>query len=251
MTRNVIPRSRNSQHDCIEEIELDITGRLAASGTQLRLQRLPKKICPRISTRTGCEAEQRKIHLRELHRRSQGRYREKQRLTLHNLEDSVNRLHEEVKVLKYRHFCASRGICDVRNIWTIAVEYFRIFGRGYTKDLNGLALRFLQESITSDVIDGYLRGSSALFHSWVFWSVDLQSMEQRTKNFLLATTCTSFMISTNRLGLVFPRMRWIVVRNRPLCQVDNILTRDMFRLKPTTSKVLKAKTVLGQSKLET
>ncbi|OWY92701.1 hypothetical protein PHMEG_00038185, partial [Phytophthora megakarya] len=74
-------------------------------------------------------------------------------------------------------------------------------------------LRFLQESMTSDVTDGYLRGSSALFQSWVVFSsyfddiqVDLQSMEQRTKNSLLATTCTSFMISANTLRLVFPHM---------------------------------------------
>lgn len=55
----------------------------------------------------------------------------------------------------------------------------------------------------------------------------------------VSNTLSSFGFADERTSEIFPRMAWIVKRNHPLCDVDNTLTRAMFKLLPTNSKTLK------------
>ncbi|KAG3095834.1 hypothetical protein PI124_g16024 [Phytophthora idaei] len=49
----------------------------------------------------------------------------------------------------------------------------------------------------------------------------------------------SFGFIPEAVDHLYSWMRWVVVRNLPLCEVDDPLTRPMSRLRPTTSKAVK------------
>ncbi|OWY95822.1 hypothetical protein PHMEG_00034075 [Phytophthora megakarya] len=177
-------------------------------GTQLRRLQPTKQLCRATLRQSRSEAMQ-----REIHRKSQARYRQKQRQKLQNLEGGVQRLRGDIDDLTNLLVSVSLAIQEERNIWTTVLEYFRFFGRGFTEEPSGQALSFLQKCMTPDVSDGYLRGPRALLQNWMLLSsyfddihVELESMEKRTQDTLLVTICTSISISRNTLQLVFPHL---------------------------------------------
>ncbi|ETN04856.1 hypothetical protein PPTG_14616 [Phytophthora nicotianae INRA-310] len=158
-----------------------------------------------------------KIRHREYRRAIQARSRKKKKQYVSDLECGVQNLRLEVQQLELQRCRALLGIPTQQTAWTVALEYFRIFCRGF-KDppqaLYSFALRFLQESMLPDVNDGLVVGPHAMLENWGRFSssfddvrVDLNRLEKVSANSLFAVTTTSATISYDALRVVFPHLK--------------------------------------------
>ncbi|KAF1788835.1 hypothetical protein GQ600_18100 [Phytophthora cactorum] len=77
------------------------------------------------------ELLKRKIRRREVCRVNQQRYMHKQRQLLIGLEHDVRRLQEELKSFELQHHSMTMGIPTQDTVWSVAVEYFRLFRHGF------------------------------------------------------------------------------------------------------------------------
>ncbi|OWY98751.1 hypothetical protein PHMEG_00030410 [Phytophthora megakarya] len=148
-----------------------------------------------------------------------------------NLENDVQNLQKEIKELEYRQLCEST-VVTVSNVWFVALEYLRIFRHGFKEssfEWNAAAFGFLQKAMATDVSDGCLHGPKALMQNWELFSsyygpkalmqnwelfssyfddihVELKSMTNTMDGSILATTSTTFTISSDTLRLAFPHL---------------------------------------------
>ncbi|ETL84268.1 hypothetical protein L917_15874 [Phytophthora nicotianae] len=160
---------------------------------------------------------QRKQQHRERCRQNQARYREKQLKLITDLENDNNRLRTEINLLELRQHSSSTGVPTAPTVWSVASEYFRLFRRGFKSPspaLYSYALAFFEKSMASDIVHGTLLGSRELLEKWQVFSsyfdeIDFKIKrleENNVESVLVATTTTSFTITSDSLRTVFPHL---------------------------------------------
>ncbi|KAK1935466.1 hypothetical protein P3T76_010691 [Phytophthora citrophthora] len=155
---------------------------------------------------------------RTLRRERQIRYRKKKNEYLLGLEDRNKLLREEIKKFEERR----RILCTVvpvkHTIWSVAVEYFRLFR--YGGDVNAherqsnVQWDFLRVTMAPDVIFNSEQGVGVILRHWQQLStwfsaieVDLENLERRGEDSVTAVTRTDITISELTLSDVFPHLR--------------------------------------------
>ncbi|KAG4242618.1 hypothetical protein PC116_g9469 [Phytophthora cactorum] len=130
---------------------------------------------------------------KERRRLNQIQYRKKQQAHIESVEEYVQTLQQEIQCLAQRQQNAVIGPPEA---------------------LHTFALSFLRKSITSDVMDGPMRGPEVVLTYWRLFSlsfddicVETERLDKRVEsNTLVVTTATSVTISKDTLRLVFPHL---------------------------------------------
>ncbi|ETO80956.1 hypothetical protein F442_04651 [Phytophthora nicotianae P10297] len=157
---------------------------------------------------------------REQCRNNQARYRARQRESVHELQDCVEQLREEVQNLSVTRHTLCYGVQTKNNIWHVVVEYFRLFRYGYLAPMsepNPSNLRdqewFLRSAMSPDIVIGEQSGVDALIEQWRRYSTyfgnlnfQLKGMEEQPFGALVATASFSFTITETSLRHVFPHL---------------------------------------------
>ncbi|KAG3154327.1 hypothetical protein PC128_g22386 [Phytophthora cactorum] len=154
---------------------------------------------------------------RERCRQSQDRFRNKQMKLKADLENDNNHLRVEIGILEWRRHISTCGVPIAPTVCSVATEYFRLFRHGFkspSQPLYSFAIKFIEKSMASEVADGLLLGPNALLANWkmislYFDDVDfkLERLEERsTDSVLVATTVTSFTVTSDTLRIVFPHL---------------------------------------------
>ncbi|KAG6958519.1 hypothetical protein JG688_00010495 [Phytophthora aleatoria] len=141
----------------------------------------------------------------------------KQRQLLIGFEHDVRRLQEEVKSFELQHHSMTMGIPTQGTVWSVAVEYFRLFRHGFRSPpdpLNAFALRFLRLSMAPDVTTGFEYGPEALLENWKRFSLCFDDVRVQLGRLetgdavdsLVASTITSITISSDTLRQAFPHL---------------------------------------------
>ncbi|KAG2782336.1 hypothetical protein PC129_g4628 [Phytophthora cactorum] len=163
------------------------------------------------------ELLKRKIRRREVCRVNQQRYMHKQRQLLIGLEHDVRRLQEELKSFELQHHSMTMGIPTQDTVWSVAVEYFRLFRHGFRSPpdpLNAFALKFLRLSMAPDVTTGFEYGPEALLENWKRFSLCFDDVRVQLRRLetgdavdsLVVSTITSITISSDTLRQAFPHL---------------------------------------------
>ncbi|KAE8965725.1 hypothetical protein PR003_g29723 [Phytophthora rubi] len=144
------------------------TPRVAANRASLASTRQTKK--PRAAAKT----ELRRMRNRE----HQARYKSKQINKVLDLEKGIERLQQEIQELRLQRHIISIGVPGSETKWGVAAEYFRLFRNGLrvSNPMNvpvgtvavesPVHRKFLQTTMTSDVIGVLGCGVDALLKSW-------------------------------------------------------------------------------------
>ncbi|KAG6970154.1 hypothetical protein JG688_00005018, partial [Phytophthora aleatoria] len=84
-------------------------------------------------------------------------------LEAHKLE-----LHQEIEQLSRKHEILILGVTTRDTVWSVAVEYFRVFRRGLlaARGARFLGLNFLKATMTRDLDAGTVQGLEALARNW-------------------------------------------------------------------------------------
>uniref|UniRef100_H3GNQ1 BZIP domain-containing protein n=1 Tax=Phytophthora ramorum TaxID=164328 RepID=H3GNQ1_PHYRM len=154
---------------------------------------------------------------RERRRVNQARYRKKQRMLTLALESANSKLRQEIEELKLKRCSAHIGIPTTQTVWTVAMQYFRIFRFGLRSPpplLRDFVLSFLQNAMAPDVTDGSICGVGALLENWSLFSVYFDNINIQLErleiggsvNLVMATTTTTVTISADTLRRVFPHL---------------------------------------------
>ncbi|KAJ8554885.1 hypothetical protein ON010_g9598 [Phytophthora cinnamomi] len=156
---------------------------------------------------------------RERRRRNQERYREKQRKLADDLVRGNQQLRDEIKRLEHQRNNISCGISTKETIWSVAVEYFRVFRRGLhiPKQLSPgdriVELDFMRATMAQDLDAGTVRGFELLAKNWKVFTqyfkdveVKLGRLDQIADRALVASTTTSFTFTTHSLRYMFPHL---------------------------------------------
>ncbi|OWY99302.1 hypothetical protein PHMEG_00029713 [Phytophthora megakarya] len=125
------------------------------------------------------------------------------------------------------------------NVWSIALEYFRIFHYGlpatsqfmtYSTMEPCAQLDFVQNSMAPDVVFNGERGPEAVIKSWgclSHWfkdiSVDLDRLTKGPAGSVIASTVTTVTITEQTLRQVFPRL-WML-DGRGGCLVSTLVNK--------------------------
>ncbi|KAI9982173.1 hypothetical protein PInf_008064 [Phytophthora infestans] len=189
---------------------------------------------------------------RELRRKKQARYRKKQTDHMINLEKENDQLQQEIERLKRRRFSTAAALPPRENLWSAALEYFRLFRHGLQEPkrmavLSGedkvqscVQAAFFQSTIAPDVIFNAHQGIDKMVQYWNFLScsfkdmvVELKCLTQENEDSLIATSLTSVTISEQTLAAVFPHLldeesRELDKTKASLCQalLDQRITKD-------------------------
>ncbi|KAG2760927.1 hypothetical protein PC129_g20955 [Phytophthora cactorum] len=148
----------------------------------------------------------------ERHRKSQERYRLRQKTLTKNLDDTNRNLRGEIQYLRTLRNKLFIGITTHVTMHDVVTEYFRVFRRGFIEpDGSRVAeLDFLRLSMEPDLDAGTVCGFEALVRNWgvfsqLFDDVRFQSeqVDQITENSLVVTTTTSLTISKRSMIGVF------------------------------------------------
>ncbi|KAK1935804.1 bZIP transcription factor 1 [Phytophthora citrophthora] len=146
---------------------------------------------------------------------NQARYRQKLQKKPEQLERCIQQLTEQVQHLEGERDQAVGGDAFQKTVWTAAVEYFRIFTRGWTAPAgaNIVAMTLLKTLISSDVAFSGGIGLDALVHSWrvftqYFPDVHLQvkNLKELSSDLVYATTTTAITLSDTAMGNAFPHL---------------------------------------------
>ncbi|ETN03924.1 hypothetical protein PPTG_15241 [Phytophthora nicotianae INRA-310] len=162
---------------------------------------------------------------RELRRRKQARYRKKQSDHMMNLEKENEQLQQEVERLKRRRFSTTMAFPPRENLWSAALEYFRLFRHGLQepkmmsllseedKIQSRVQMAFFQSTMAPDVVFNADQGIDKMIQYWNFLSyafkdmeIELKRMMQENEDSLVATSVTSVTISEQTLLAVFPHL---------------------------------------------
>ncbi|POM63630.1 Hypothetical protein PHPALM_20937 [Phytophthora palmivora] len=153
---------------------------------------------------------------RERRRKNQERYRAKQRQMAEDLQVNNHKLQEELQQLqRTRDMLSVNSIKAKETVWSVAVEYFRVFRRGLlsTEDTDLLELDFLKATMAPDLDAGTVRGLEALARNWKAFTQFFQDVQIRlgrldevAENSLVASTTTSITITRHSLSCMFPHL---------------------------------------------
>lgn len=75
---------------------------------------------------------------RQRNRMHQAMHKMKQQKKVMNLEINIRQLREEVQQLKLQKEVISAGVSTITTVWSVAVEYFRLFRNGYKAPISTL-----------------------------------------------------------------------------------------------------------------
>ncbi|EGZ06949.1 hypothetical protein PHYSODRAFT_319586 [Phytophthora sojae] len=157
---------------------------------------------------------------RERRRLNQKRYRKKQRKLAEQLEIDNQQLRNEIERLHNQRNGLSCGISTKETLWSVAVEYFRVFRRGLHVPTTRLSpgdriveLEFLRATMSQDLDAGNVRGFELLTRNWKVFTqyfkdvhVQLRRLEQTSDRSLIATTTTSITITSHSLRYMLPNL---------------------------------------------
>ncbi|ETP53284.1 hypothetical protein F442_01796 [Phytophthora nicotianae P10297] len=179
---------------------------------------------------------------REQCRINQARYRSRQREHEKTISSSICRLRVDIRDLKIRRQDLKRRSRSCNNVWSAAIEYFRLFQRGFMAPLQmsvgpGVSypsldantktsitaeerphqphaqIDFLRETMAHDMTDGVVCGVEALLQNWKLLSfyhgdlyVQLQRLDHVTKDSLQATITVSLTITESTLQNLYPHL---------------------------------------------
>ncbi|KAF4135515.1 hypothetical protein GN958_ATG08664 [Phytophthora infestans] len=162
-------------------------------------------------------------HRRKRIRLTQARYRQKLHDKPKQLKIVIQQLKEQTQHLQYEHNHLLSGASSQPSVWLAAVEYFRIFRRccNAPRGTNIVDMDTLKTLIASDVaFCGGIGLDALLQHWWVltqyFPDVDikLNNLQQITDDSVLATTTTTFTISSASMANAFPHLINLAVGDR-------------------------------------
>ncbi|KAG7375822.1 hypothetical protein PHYPSEUDO_015186 [Phytophthora pseudosyringae] len=159
-------------------------------------------------------------HQREIRRMRQIRYRKKQQDFMVTLDESNRQLQHEIDMLEQRRRAVSTAVPTERTLWSVAVEYFRLFRYGLQASASAerstvpsVQLDFLRSTMAPDVTYNAGRGVEAIMRNWEYFSqwfqnveVDLDGLKKSGAGSLLARTTTTFTITKCTLVKVFPHL---------------------------------------------
>ncbi|KAG7388576.1 hypothetical protein PHYPSEUDO_012213 [Phytophthora pseudosyringae] len=154
-----------------------------------------------------------KMKLRELRRDNQRRYRQKNLERKLSLAKATRQLLQEIKALEKHRDNVFASLPTLETVWTVAVEYFRVFRFGSSPSGPCGQLEFIRSTMAPDVLVNAGQGAEALLAHWrrcSFWfqdvDVELQNLEKDAIDSLVGTTKTSFTITESTLRNVFPHL---------------------------------------------
>ncbi|ETL88517.1 hypothetical protein L917_12405 [Phytophthora nicotianae] len=125
---------------------------------------------------------------RQQNRMHQARYKMRQRKLVADLEDSVNKLKEDIPELEQQHRLLSNKLPSNTSVWGVAAEYFRLFRFGMKGPVSYLTPSrpedhvqwdFLQTAMAEDVTDGVVLGVQALMDTINYRYRCLDTIDQR------------------------------------------------------------------------
>ncbi|KAG1690153.1 hypothetical protein DVH05_028361 [Phytophthora capsici] len=206
------PNSQSLCHDVISEVQ----HKKQYSDATLNVRLQPKRIlsetqrCPElVKTKEIEELLQLGQKLEQERRRvNQARYRKKQNDRVLTLEKETKQLQQQIEKLIERKRVKTSSIHPKGDIWNVAVEYFRLFGKPSVASKD-----FLISTMTFDVefnseygVESILRNWSCL--SWWFkdLEVELEAVTKTSPETLVASTTTSFTITKGTLSRVFSNL---------------------------------------------
>ncbi|POM71220.1 Protein kinase [Phytophthora palmivora] len=146
---------------------------------------------------------------RDCRRRIQMRYQDKKKKAFTDLKASIPQLRDHVKQLQRKFDDLSR---KKETLWSVSVEYFRIFEDGLTGPSKNV-LDFLQAAIALDVDTGAVFGLNGLVENWrnltqLFPDIhtQLDGLAKVSTDTVIAKTTTTFTITKKSLQNVFPHL---------------------------------------------
>ncbi|KAL3657581.1 hypothetical protein V7S43_017548 [Phytophthora oleae] len=154
-----------------------------------------------------------RTHERETRRLRQIRYRKKKDNYAVQLERDTRELQKEIQKLEQRRRAVSTALPSDKTLWSVAVEYFRLFRHGLSiSPLQPFEqLNFLRESMAPTVLFNAGRGVDSIMRNWKYFAlwfqdaqVDLNALEKGGVDSLVASITTSFTITERSLTTVFP-----------------------------------------------
>ncbi|GMF46492.1 unnamed protein product [Phytophthora fragariaefolia] len=162
---------------------------------------------------------------REQCRNNQARYRDRQRGFVRELEESVQKLQDEIQRLTLRRHTLCYGEQTKHSPWRVVVEYFRLLRYGFLMPISGWdancsneptfpdQVYFLRAVLADDVVIGELTGVDAFIEQWKRYSsyfgslhLHLKRMEEQTLGGITATATLSLTITEASLRHVFPHL---------------------------------------------
>ncbi|KAK1942269.1 hypothetical protein P3T76_006591 [Phytophthora citrophthora] len=155
---------------------------------------------------TNSDDTELEAYQRERRRRNQERYRLRQRKLIEDLDETNRKLRSEIERLSNERNSLLCGISTKETMWSVAVEYFRVFQHGLfaTEGLPVAELDFLRTMMAADLDANTVYGFGALARNWKVFTlsfkdvhVRLQRLGQVADDSLLATTTTSITITVN------------------------------------------------------
>ncbi|KAJ8577186.1 hypothetical protein ON010_g2017 [Phytophthora cinnamomi] len=153
---------------------------------------------------------------RERRRLNQERYRKRQKQRTISLERGNRQLRDEIERLRRQR---NSGISTKGTMWSIALEYFRVFRRGLhilpelPTGAQIAELDILRGALAPDLDAGTVHGFELLVRNWMAFTlyfkdvhVQLKRLERITENSLLATTTSSITVTWHSLRHLFPHL---------------------------------------------
>ncbi|KAG7387377.1 hypothetical protein PHYBOEH_008260 [Phytophthora boehmeriae] len=178
------------------------------------------------STDQATDAIQRR---RERNRRHQARYKLKQKEKEEKLKVAIQALRAQIPELEMHHRSISTNRLTNSASWSVAAEYFRLFCNGFqppevvtkfsettgtvTNYESHKQLRFLQETMMSDVLVEKGCGIETLLEEWRMFSlchndmdIQLSRIDIGAGDSLVAYTESTFGITEQTLQFAFPHL---------------------------------------------
>ncbi|KAF4029438.1 hypothetical protein GN244_ATG18831 [Phytophthora infestans] len=155
---------------------------------------------------------------RLLRRDRQRGYRQRQNDLLLSLKNETLQLRDEIQTLEKRRSAVISVTPIQECLWGVVVEYFHVFRFGVRSTaMNFLEasaqLKFLERTMTLDVVTNSGFGPKALLASWSRLSTSLQGIEvellnakRESENSLVATITTALTMTQHTLKTQFPHL---------------------------------------------
>ncbi|KAG7398640.1 hypothetical protein PHYBOEH_010689 [Phytophthora boehmeriae] len=162
---------------------------------------------------------------REQCRNNQARYRNRQRGMVNDLEESVRALRQEIEKLNVQHHTLCYGSQTKQTVWSVAVEYFRLFQYGILVSMQkddewGNPPKefrdqeyFLRSVMAENVAIGELSGVDAVIKQWRRYStyfgglhLQLERLEKQPAEVMSASCTLSLTVTESTIRYVFPHL---------------------------------------------
>ncbi|KAG3061891.1 hypothetical protein PC122_g19484 [Phytophthora cactorum] len=188
---------------------------------------------------------------REQCRINQARYRSRQRAREKFVISSIRQLKVDIRDLETRRQTIASRSRFPKSIWSVAIEYFRLFQHGYiapplvpSADHQPSVMAeerphkphaqidFLRDTMVHDVTDGIIHGVEALLENWKLLSlyhddvfVQLQRLDYVTEDSLQATTTVGLTITENTLQHLYLHLLVSPIRDHKEEQVSPLAAK--------------------------